>query len=362
MRIVIEAIPVRYGGFMVALERMLAAWSRDAGDEVHVAMAADVDLEVPAWMTTHPIEIGRPLQPRRILEQNRAVPRICREVGAEALLGITPATTIARVGCPKVIMVYDMRHELLPDQFSRGRRLLRKVSYDIGYHQADAIICISERAKRDLLRLHPRLARKPVEVVLWGAEHTDAWPRYERAPGEEPYALAFGHFVNKGVDRVVDAWRLLRERGDARPLVIVGLPRSARPTVEAKLAAAGLEDVIRPLPWLEDDEFQARFAGAGLIVFPSDHEGFGLPAVEAQRLGIPLVISTDEALLEVTGGRATIVSEKTAEALADAVAAGWGTTPEQLAAAREHVDSFTWTRMASETRSVLERAAAGRRG
>ncbi|NHA01524.1 glycosyltransferase family 4 protein [Nocardioides sp. W3-2-3] len=56
------------------------------------------------------------------------------------------------------------------------------------------------------------------------------------------------------------------------------------------------------MPWLDDDAFQRCFAGAGLIVFPSDFEGFGLPAAEALRLGIPLVVSADEALAEVTGG------------------------------------------------------------
>jgi glycosyltransferase involved in cell wall biosynthesis len=264
---------------------------------------------------------------------------------------------MTRTPCPKVIMVYDMRHELLPEQFSPQRRLMRRISYGAGYRQAEAIICISQRTKRDLLRLHPRLARKNVPVVLWGAEHVDAWPRDPALAGESSYALSFGHFVNKGVDRVVGAWRILKQRGDVRRLLIVGLPGDARPAVMAKVAEAGLEGIISPLPWLDDDEFHARFAGAGLIVFPSDHEGFGLPAVEAQRLGIPLVISTDEALLEVTGGHATVVPDLTPEALADAVAEAWATPPEALAQARAHVESFTWRRMAAETRLVLADAA-----
>ena len=96
-----------------------------------------------------------------------------------------------------------------------------------------------------------------------------------------------------------------------------------------------------------------RFASAGLIVFPSDFEGFGLPAIEAMRLGIPLVISDDEALLEVTGGNATIVGEQDAESLADAVETAWETPPESLERARAYVADRTWEDVAEETRTIL---------
>ena len=223
------------------------------------------------------------------------------------------------VGCPKVITVHDLRHELVPEQFTLARRLLRKASYGIGYRQAAGVICVSERSRKDLLRSRPWLKSKPVATVHWGADHVDDWPRRSPDPGEQPYALAFGHFPNKAVDRVIDAWEILRERREARPLVFVGLPGSARERISGRIRAAGLDGVITPLPWLDNDEFHARFASAGLIVLASDFEGFGLPAVEAMRLGIPLVISADEALMEVTGGNATVVAEADPASLADGV-------------------------------------------
>jgi Glycosyl transferases group 1 len=351
MRVVIDAIPVRYGGFAVALEGLLAGWRElQLGDELHLLLADGVALEIPDFVHVHRIQLGRPAVASQVVAQAREARRTCRRVGADVLLGILPTTAVVDVGCPKVITVYDMRHELLPDQFTLARRAIRTVSYGIGYRQADAIICISERTRTDLLRLHPALTAKPVHVVLWGAEHVDRWPQ---SNGHEPYALAFGHFVNKAVDRVIDAWRVLAARGEAHPLVFVGLPAASRDSVVAKIDAAGLGGVIDPLPWLDADEFHDRFSSAGLIVFPSDFEGFGLPAVEALRLKIPLVISPDAALLEVTGGHAQVMRGWEIEDLADAVAQAWTRSDEQLAQAREWVESFTWTKMAAETRAVL---------
>jgi glycosyltransferase involved in cell wall biosynthesis len=263
------------------------------------------------------------------------------------------------VGCPKVITVHDLRHELMPEQFSRARRLIRRVSYDIGYRQAAGVICISERTRGDLLRSRPRLAEKPVFTIPWAADHVDGWRAPDRAPHEEPYALAFGHFPNKAVERVIEAWRLLRQRGEARPLVIAGLPGSEREGTLERIGAAGLEGLVTPLPWLERDEFRALFASAGLIVFPSDFEGFGLPAVEAMRLGIPLVISADEALLEATGGHATVAAETDPGSLAEAVSAAWAMSSDALDRARAHVDRYGWAEVARETRAALAEVSGG---
>jgi glycosyltransferase involved in cell wall biosynthesis len=355
MRVVIDAIPVvPFGGYAVTLEGLLRGWDRlGTDDEIHLLLPEVAEHELPESVTVHRFAVGTPEVIRRVFVQSRAARKICREVEADVLLGAIPATAVVPVGCPKVITVHDLRHELMPEQFSRGRRLLRKLSYEIGYRQAAGLICISERTRRDLLRSHRWLEAKPAFTVPWAADHVDRWPRREPDPDEEPYALAFGHFPNKAVDRVIDAWALLHARGEARPLVLVGLSESERERSSERLRAAGIEDLVTPLPWLERDEFRARFASAKLIVFPSEFEGFGLPAVEAMRLGIPLVISADEALLEATDGHATVVEATDPSSLAEAISAAWATPPDELGRARAHVDRYGWVEVARETRAAL---------
>jgi glycosyltransferase involved in cell wall biosynthesis len=353
VRVVIDAIPVvPFGGYAVTLQALLGGWGRlGTDDELHVLLGAGVELELPGSVDVHRFRVGRPELARRILVQSRAARRVCREVDADVLLAAIPTTAVTSAGCPKVITVHDLRHEILPQQFSRGRRLLRKLSYGIAYRQAAGVICISERTRMDLLRARPWLRDKPVFTVHWAADHVDAWPRRDPA-GDGGYALAFGHFPNKAAERVVDAWEILQARGEARPLVLVGLSGPERERILQRLRATGLDELITPLPWLDSEQFHSRFASSGLIVFPSDFEGFGLPAVEAMRLGIPLVISADPALLEVTGGNATVVAEDDPESLARAVSAAWATPQRDLERARAHVDRG-WEDVARETRAAL---------
>ena len=364
MKVVIDAIPVvPFGGYAVAFEGLLRGWDQlGTGDELHALLAEDVELDVPASVHVHRVRIGKPEVLRRIAVQSRAARALCRSVDADVLLGMLPTTAVIPVGAPKVITVYDLRHELVPEQFSRGRRLLRRLSYGVGYRQAQGVICISERTRSDLLRSRPWLSSKPVVAVHFGADHVDGWPRNGSPPDGAPYALAFGHFPNKAVDRVIDAMEILHKRGEARPLVFVGVPGSERAGVAERIRDAGLDHVVSLLPWLEDEAFRSRFASAGLIVFPSDFEGFGLPAVEAMRLGTPLVISTDKALLEVTGGNATVADAKDPASLADAISAAWKTPAEELERARAYAARYSWEKTARETRDVLATVALSAAG
>jgi glycosyltransferase involved in cell wall biosynthesis len=351
VRVVIDGLSILPGSNQIVVDHLLGAWVRAyPDDELHLLVGPDAGLSIPEGVQTRTVDLGARRHLGRLRAQATLVPRLCRAVGADVMLGTIPRTTVTRLPCPRAIIAWDLRHELRPEQFSSSARWVRKVSYDVGFRQADAIITISERTRDDLLRSRPWLQGRAVRAAQLGGDHADVWPRTATA---EPYALTFGQWSNKNVGLVLDAWDLLRERGQARPLTVVGLGTSAREALAADLARRGLQDLVRLQPWLTDEEFRGCFASADLIVFPSDFEGFGLPAVEAMRLGIPLVITPEPALLEVTGGHAAVTTDWTAGALAEAVMTAGGATDADLAAARAQAARFTWQRTAEHTRAAL---------
>jgi glycosyltransferase involved in cell wall biosynthesis len=343
VRVVINALQVGSTSLGVVTENLLRGWADDE-DDLHLALRPGVPLDVPDAVTVH--EVGG----SRAAGMGVRVPSLCRRVGADVMLGMTPATTFAPLPCPRAIVAHDLRYRHRPGQFLTRTLLLRRPSYALGYRQADAIICVSNRTRNDLLEAHGYLRRRQVTVAQNGADHVLTWP--PRQPGPE-YALAFGQFGNKNVELVTEAWAILRRRGEAKPLVFVGVPGDGRPALEASVEAHGLGDLVTIRPWLDDGEFQQQFTSASLVVFPSDYEGFGLPAVEAMRLGIPVVVTPDPALLEVTGGLATVMDDWTAESLARAVPRAVHTSGEDLARGVAHASGFTWQRTAAEVRAAL---------
>jgi glycosyltransferase involved in cell wall biosynthesis len=346
-----------YGGIRTCVDQLLGQWADFfPDDEVHVA------LRVGSTLTTggsvrHELPVHGPDVLGRPLAQTLALPRLSRELRVDAVLATAPTTTVRRVAAPMCVVIHDLRHDLRPEQFSRGRRMLRDVSYGRSYAIADGFVAISQRSLDDLHRLHPETAELPSRVVHHGADHVLAWP-----PGSRfGPSVGFAHHTNKNPDLLFEAWAMLAaDPGGAPPLKLLGVGAARREAIAARVAALGLGDRVELAPFLPDEEFHRVFADADLVVFPSDFEGFGLPVVEGMLLGKPVVLGPEPATNEVAGGHAAVAADWTPAALAEAVRRARAMTGAELAAAHSWAATFTWERTIRQTREVLAGLAGDR--
>jgi glycosyltransferase involved in cell wall biosynthesis len=109
---------------------------------------------------------------------------------------------------------------------------------------------------------------------------------------------------------------------------------------------------VRALGYQPDPIFYEVMRRAGVLAFPSRDEGFGLPPLEAMRLGVPVVISTAGALGEVCGPSALQVGVDDVEGLARALEAQRTPSPERtrrIAEGRTWTDRYTWAGAARAT-------------
>jgi glycosyltransferase involved in cell wall biosynthesis len=360
MHLVVDAVVVTRGSSAVVLEHLLRGWREEFPDDRLTVLAGP---DGPAFALPDGVAVETLQAPGAVGRlgglwlRTLGVRRATRRLHADAALSGVPASGLLGTGCPRGLILYDLRHELRPEQFSRATRLARAVSWRWGMSHADGIYTISHRTLGDLQDLHPRLARRGVAAPL-GSEHAASWRATETDAGR--YALAFGHFANKNVPAVLGGWAAFcADHADWR-LRLVGMGASDRASAAAQVEALGIADRVELMPWLDDDAFAACFAGASLVVFPSDFEGFGLPAVEAMLLGIPVVVSGDPALGEVTGGHAVVAASVGADDLRAAMEQAIAQSPEQREAARAFAAAQTWTGMARTVReSLVERGARG---
>lgn len=152
-----------------------------------------------------------------------------------------------------------------------------------------------------------------------------------------------------------------RLRLPARYVVFVGAdgPRKGLDLLRAAADAPGAPPLVvvgpgaRGTGYLPEPELRAVVAGARALVLPSVDEGFGLPALEAQAAGVPVLCSDLPALRESTGGFATFLPRQVA-----AWAAALAELPAADPRAREHARTATWARTAETTVAAYRLAKA----
>lgn len=349
MKIVIDAMCAEFGGIRTYVEQVLARWHElYPDDEVHVALRAGSTLPTP-HLHRHEYPVPRPDVLGRPWAQSTAMHRDIERIAPDAVLATAPTTDVRRTSAPLAVVIHDLRSELRPEQFSRGRRLLRWLSYGRAYALASGFIAVSQRSLDDLHHLHPKTAARPGAVAYHGSDHVARWPR----PTRDGPAIAFAHHTNKRPDLVVAGWKVLADRGVRIPLTFVGVSGALRDELAAAITELGLTDLIQLSPYLADGDFHAACSAASMIVFPSDFEGFGLPIVEGMAQGKPVVIGLDPACIEIAAGHAFLLADWTAEALADQVQAALAATDDDLEKARAWADEFQWSRTVAATRDAL---------
>lgn len=357
MLVVVDAAAASDNSVGVVVSGWLNAWSSLAegtSDELHVvartSFAASAGLGELPNVVLHPFESG---VRARVAAQHVTVPKLVRELKADLLFGSVPQIPIQPVSVPVVVTSYDLRHEIRPEEFSRQRRAARWVEYSRAYRRADRIVTISGRTRDDLVRLHPQWGAKATPVLL-GCDHIRVGTSAGMTDGP---ALAYAHHTNKRPDLVVKAWLAAAERGiELPPLRIVGASSETADRLHAIAAAGRLpEGQLSVEGFVPQEKYDEMLANVRLIVLASTFEGFGLPVLEGLRLGRPVVVTPDPAMIEVGGDAVTVATEDTPIAIAEAVAAAVaGDSPQRRAQGLDRANEFTWARSAAELRREFE--------
>ncbi|HYD82666.1 MAG TPA: glycosyltransferase family 1 protein, partial [Opitutus sp.] len=107
--------------------------------------------------------------------------------------------------------------------------------------------------------------------------------------------------------------------GAAWPLVFTGHPDASMHALVAQAAAMGLDGRVRFLGHVSEDELVAVWRAAGALVYPSLHEGFGIPLLEAMAFGCPIIASNTTSMPEVGGDACEYVDPRDARSIAEAL-------------------------------------------
>jgi glycosyltransferase involved in cell wall biosynthesis len=135
--------------------------------------------------------------------------------------------------------------------------------------------------------------------------------------------LAVGRVApNKALEHTIAALAVVRQGTDpGATLRIVGKPATDayERALRRYVADLGLQHAVTFTGYATDAEVAAAYTSADVLVVTSEHEGFGVPVVEAMAAGLPVVAYDKGAVPEVLGDAGVLVASRDPFALADAI-------------------------------------------
>jgi len=361
-------VPGAVGGTEVYARRLVDALARARPQVQWVAFCgreAAAPLAAAGWppnVRVRALEVAAASKPRRVAAELGLLPRAA--AGERVQLLHSLGTTAPLHGpFTRVVTVHDLIYHHWPGSFPLPARIGLELLVPAGAWRAHGVLADSKAAKLDLvatLRLDP--AR--IDVVHLGLGMTpSAEPTPESALratwelGDRPVLLTVAAALpHKNLTRLL---RALAALPGEPALVLVGHAGREQPRLAALAAELGLGGRVRFTGWVTDADLEGLYALARLFVYPSLHEGFGLPVLEAMRRGVPVACADATSLPEVAGDAAAYFDGADERA----IAATLRRLLDDPAAASElarrgpaRAAGFSWERCASETLAAYERA------
>ena len=269
-----------------------------------------------------------------------------------------------RCPCPVVTTVHDLGYLHYPHTVEQPRRFYYRLAVPRSLGKSARIVTNSAATAREVSETFPgigsRVTATPFGTPSWVYRHQ---PQLQERPLDAPFLFVGTLEPRKNVDGLLTAYELFlrdcRRQGGAEPpdLVLVGGQGWRDSRLRGQIAALQRKGKLRLAGYCQTETLWDWYCSARALLFPSLHEGFGFPILEAMAAGLPVLTARRGAMQEVAGDAAVLVDPADP---AD-IAAGLTMIHSQsdlrsrlVAAGQERIRVWNWDRTAAATVAVYE--------
>jgi len=264
---------------------------------------------------------------------------------------------------PKLIAtIQGLEFERLPQMYSWFKRRFLRWITKRNIKKAEKIIVPSQNTKNDLIKYYPDVFKKVGTGKIFVVHHGVGNPEAAFDAGQ---TNKFGKYIlylgrgdqRKNIQGLIKAFRILKQEHQIpHKLVLAG------PNMGYKITKDLKNDVVCT-GYVDDDKKWELLKNADVFAFLSFYEGFGIPVLEAQRVGTPVVASSTSSMPEILGdpsssgaSSALLVNPYHPRDIAEAIhkiIRNQAFSDEIVKRGYENVQRFSWRKCAEQTLKVI---------
>jgi glycosyltransferase involved in cell wall biosynthesis len=278
---------------------------------------------------------------------------------------------------PQALTIHDVSYERRPEWNAYRNDPLRRLFYRRSAHAADRIVTDSAFSRSEIVAAYG-IAEERIDVVPLAASEMFTPGPFDPAAApldvRQPYALHVGDLhLRRNLSTALAAVIAVRGRlaaEDPPPprlpaFVCAGIDRGTGGPLRAQAAEARDPHALVLTGPVSESALLNLYRGASMLLYPSRYEGFGLPVLESMQCGVPVIGADGSSIPELAGDAGILLDPLDVAAWTDAIER-LATDPALHAryadAGVRRAATFSWTRTAAETLSVLRRTALLREG
>lgn len=297
-----------------------------------------------------------------------------------------PAHTVPFIHPKKtVVVVHGLEYEFCPKAYSLWARLYMHWSIGFSCMVSSRVICVSRNTKRDVMKVY-HVPEKKIDVVYEGYALQDGEQEipyrtsHKILPSDtatvpvasasqqnlcdvpdssQSYFLFIGRLEErKNIVRYIEAFGILKEKtGCLHKLVLAGKEGYGYKHVQKAIDESQYKQDIVVLGYIGEEDKWKLLRHTDIFLFATLYEGFGIPVLEAQVSGVPVITSNTSSLPEVAGEGALLVNPESVEEIANALESVVSDKELKNAIIQKGLDNvgrFSWEKCAKEIGVILK--------